>query len=581
MAKSEMDKGVDDIPLTLIEEAAKAYEEVSVRVTRRNDRGQLATVYNNVLFKTVKLAEIDAWLQGMAGGGRFRIECRDPKNKTHYALTPFHVNVEGPPRPPRYLGTPTDMTPTYADETYNAAPGYPEAVQDGNEETPPMSNWLHGMHPSQRAGYMPRERPAPGATVASDQLALKQYQEHKAETARLIAKLESAVERQTEENRRLMDQLNQERERAREERHKVELEMLREQMKLLGERKPEAPKENELLKVAAALAPFAPVLSAMVTSREASASKGLEVQQAGLSTLMQATLQQANKPDPVSTMLTTLGPVVIPLFKEMLDAKSPKAQAELFNSMVENNLNTVAMMAQLIEAFGNQGGDEPWWMAPIKEALGGVVGMTEAYMQGKGGLPGQQTPSLSGVPQAAFANPPAKAVAAQTASTYTTQDAPSVEAPEVEAELVPSSNGNGQSAAASKMEAELNPTFKQKMLLGMLPTEFQTPEWRAIVIGLLNQSDPEQIASLIASHIEHQIDFGLVPVLLAGVDDDPVTVLTRLLSALPIYRENKEYVDTVIYHVATLLIDDEYVEPVEPEHVVAASLDQQPPPAAS
>jgi hypothetical protein len=578
-------KTIDDIPLDLIQEAAKNYETVAVRITRRNDRGQLATVYNNVQMETMKLAEIDNWLRERAGGGRFRIEVKDPRNSTQYVMKAFHVMVEGPPHPPRYLDGPTDQ-PGQADYPMGPAfGGTPVTNQFQPGVNGPSQAWIDGLHPSQRAAYMQhRERPAPGATVASDQLALKQYQEHKAETARQIAKLESMVERQADDNRRLQEQLASERDRAREERHKVELEMLREQMKLIGERKPEPAKELDIVKIAATLAPFAPVLSAMVTSRETAASKGLEVQQQGLSTLMQATLSQANKPDAVSTMLTQLGPVVIPLLKDMMDAKSPKAQAELFNSMVENNLNTVAMMAQLIEAFGSQGGDEPWWMAPIKEALGGVVGMTEAYMQGKGGLPGQQLPPGAAMPQM---GPPAQAPAAfkqglagAQPSMYTTvptqetivqNEDGSIEA---EAEVIPS---NGQSEAASEMEASLNPSVQQKMMLKLLPAEFQTPEWRAIVVGLLNQNPAEPLAELIARHIEHLIDFGMLPMALASVQDDPVTTLSTMMQPLPVYQQNQAYIDDVIYRIAQQLIDDEYVEPVTP---APPDHDQPAPPAA-
>ena len=91
----------------------------------------------------------------------------------------------------------------------------------------------------------------------------------------------------------------------------------------------------------------------MITANRDATAKSLEVQQQGLQSLMQATLSQTNKTSDLEKMITTIGPLVMPLISENMKSRGPEAQAGLFQAMAENNLNSVAMMAQLIEAFAS------------------------------------------------------------------------------------------------------------------------------------------------------------------------------------------------------------------------------------
>ena len=323
---------LEEMPVADLRDAMANYERVSLKVTRRNEKGQIATVYSDVNMTLNELLDLDGWLKSNAGGGRFRIEVRDPQDKSKYVIPPFNVGVEGPPRPPRFLGNPAHMggvpTPRYDNpgavmNPYNpnggpTQPGY-AAIQHtpfhGHQDPyqPPPPRWLAGVHPSQRGGYLPpsmrnnaNAMPAPGATVASDALAIRQLEEQKAEARAQIAKLEEQNKSLQEKLDRMLDEMKSERERAREERHRLEMEQLRKEMELNRTQRAPQTDTNWL----AALAPFAPVLTGMFQSRDNAASKSLEVQQAGLKTLMEATLAQSNKPDKSMEMFTN---VIMPM----------------------------------------------------------------------------------------------------------------------------------------------------------------------------------------------------------------------------------------------------------------------------
>jgi len=611
-------KTLEEIPLDSIRDAMANYEQVNIRVTRRNDRGQIATVYGDVIRETAELADIDEWLRSNAGGGRFRIEARDPNDKTRYVLPPFHVTVEGPPRPPRFLGHPSEAAagpgaygpsgayPPVGMESQHMSyqgPKPPASYQqpqpfyghpDPHDAPPPA--WLSGVHPSLRSGYVfPRSNPmgeaprAPSATIASDALALRQLEQQRGEAQAQIAKLEAQNHALQEKLDRMLDELKAERERAREERHRLELDALKKEM--LSTRKPDDA-GADWTKIAAAMAPFAPVLAAMVQSREQSSSKALELQQAGLQSLMQATLTQANKPNG----LTELMPVVLPMLKELMEAKSPKAQAELYNSMVENNLNSVAMMAQLVEAFASSGKEEPWYLPMIRETLNGVVGMTEAYMQGKG-LPGQRGEELrqlaapqQAAPQHANAQRAAPVQQATRApqlghATYSTFDdaepapAPTpaaqqqqprvsvrrqpvavpppepVQAPQVVASAPEDALDAGSEDEdegpedLAAIERELRETAKpsHRMLLTMLPADYQTLEWRIILLRMhAADEDAEDIAETLAGYLTELHGAGALPESLADLPQDPARALDRVFSFLPVQREAPEYAAAVI-----------------------------------
>ena len=375
-------------------------------------------------------------------------------------------------------------------------------------------------------------QPAPGATIASDQALQRQLQDERAQKEKQIAKLEEQNKHLLDRLDRLADELKEERASAREERHRLEMAAMRREMTSIAQKPPtKSPVESM-----AAFAPFVPVLVSMIESRASSSTQGLQLQQEGLQSLMTATLQQANKPDATSEMMKTILPLALPFLQNMMEAKSPKAQAELFNSMVENNLNSVAMMAQLIEAFAANGQDEPWWLPAIRETLGGVVGLSQAYIQGKG-LPGQ--PPDANV----LLNPGSQSVPPQTnapgATSYGVYEAPPADA--IEAQV--GSNGSQPAQSAQPIHAPMagsharkavnEVTPLQQVMLDALPPDFATPEWRVIVLRLHQSEDVEELATLISSHLENCMNFGLLPEQMQDIRTNPIEALVQCLGPLP------------------------------------------------
>lgn len=521
-------------------EILKKYDRVSLKIKRRNDKGQLATVHGSLLWYTANLPDLDQWLNNYSGGGRYTVYLFDPDNRSISAAPPYHITIDGAPKPPVHLGAKPTATPQASRGTTV------QQVQDPN--APPPQPWARGLSQEDRAGWDREARrtmgsPAPGATVSSDQLAMSQVADLKAELAKLRAEHKATSLAAETENRRIKEQLEAERERAREDRHRAEMELLKQQIASASA----VPKDQQagIEKIAAALAPFAGVFSAMITAKESSAAKGLELQQQGLQGLMQATLQQASKPDPFQEMLRSLAgaaPAIIPLVQgftqNVLEARSPKAQAELFNSMVESNFNTVALTAQLVEALAGGGEDEPKWLPVIRELLGGVMNMSEAYMKSPGGLPGQPPPP----PRPVMAPP-------QTAnlSGYTTIDAEGSDITQHP------QNGAGAATPAPTQHPQLG------LVLNALPPEFKTPEWQKIIVGLHTSPMPDNLADLITRHLEHLMSFDLLPPALADFTIDPHTALSRCLGPLPIAKNDPQALQVIHMTVINQLEEDGYL----------------------
>ena len=555
---------VEDIPLDQINDLAKSVEEVSIRLCRRNERGQVATVYNGIRVRTLDLAKIDDWAREMSGGGRYRCEVKDTLDTNRYVMSPFWFNVEGPPRPPRFLGSPADFTPGQTSHAQNGAsmpqPYYPPAQGYGAPApqpqpapsaayAPPPSPWAQGLAPEQRGGYEPQPyyaaRPiappahltahlGPGASTSSDEVALRQVADLKGELGALRAESKAMLAKLGDENARLREQLA-ERERAVEaERHRAELSALTARIEAMQQiqSRPQPEAKSSVTDWAPLAAAVAPVFGAWISAQSQASAKSLEVQQQGLQSLMQATLGQASKTSDVEKLITTLGPLVMPLISENMKSRGPEAQAGLFQAMAENNLNSVAMMAQLIEAFASAGGkEEPWYLPMIKEALGGVVQVAQAYTQQPGGLPGQQPipPRPSG-----------------TLAAYSTLESEPVEP--------------AQSTAIAKRPAPQQPKVPQnlEMLFSLLPGDFQTNEWRAILRGLHAEPAPaaDKLAAMLTSHLEHLVTFDMVPALLSQVREHPRPTLEALLEKLPVARSNPAYAKQVLDLTLAYLAED-------------------------
>jgi hypothetical protein len=225
-----------EIPWEEIAEIASKYDTVVMRVQRRNGRGQLQTLGASINMESAKLPELEDWLQSFAGGGDYEIEIKDPNNSIQVLTPRFKAPIAGAARPPRYLGNAEDQ---YAVNPYGQPQPPAQPPQSGNGFHAPAGPWAQNLHPQQRVHYQGRVgggRPAPGATIASDQAVLAQHAEYKAETAKTIAKLEASVDKLIADNKRKDEALAREREMAREERHKSELQRIEQMMQVMMER---------------------------------------------------------------------------------------------------------------------------------------------------------------------------------------------------------------------------------------------------------------------------------------------------------------------------------------------------------
>lgn len=570
---------IEGIPYEAINEAKKSYENVKVRVARRNDKGQLGTVYGSIVRTLDELFEIDAWLANMAGGGEYRIEARDPNNPATWVVPPFKVKVEGAPHKPKFLGSPTGFAP---DQSTGGGPG----MFDPNNQPPPPP-WLAGMHPAMQQYYggydrytpprMPRSSQlAPGATMASDQVAMRELSETKAALAETRAELKAFVDKHDTETQRLRDQLADERERAREARHQAEMKLMMERIEM-AEKARQAPAAEPQQSAIERFAWLAPVLVAWLESNGNKDAKAIEMQQNGMKTLLEASLQQSNRADPGMEMMKS---VVMPMMLKQMEAKSPKALAELYNATTENNLNSVAMMAQLIEAFAANQENEPWWLPMVKETMNGAMGITEHIMNSQRPEPPRMQPGAP--PPQQMAAPPQ----APQEAVYKTETAqPPAPAPQATED---------QSRPQNVQEA---------LMLGMLPPDFQTKPWKRIVLALHKDTNLERVVNTVTQHLEHLIEFDDLPQLLADLVDYPEEALQRVLQPMPAFQQRRDFVEAVYSNVLLALREDGYIvldveqeteqeqrgehppdietDPAPPEEETVAEVVQEPAPAAA
>lgn len=517
---------IDGLPeASEVHELMKSYETVNLRVQRRNDKGHLATVLSSQIIPTKDLLDFDSWVMAQAGGGDYVVYVRPPHDSAVQLLR-FTCRVEGAPLPPQArLGRPV------AGGEFGSSTG-------SGPQRDPASAWAEGiMDPEKRAAYLGQ---SPG-TIPSDQLAMRELAETKAALAKIQERHEQ--ERKEAERYRIEAEKRYEQQRldAQEAKHKAELEMLRSTMSAsqaetkamlaaLRETKPEPRDMSALIQgVAAVAAAIAPVLATFISSSRESSSKSLEVQQQGLATLMNAALAQANKPDPTMEMFKTIGPLIIPLVQNMMDQKSPSAQAALFSAVSENQLNSVAMMAQLIESFAGNDKEEPWWLPMMRETLAGAVSVGQAMMEGNRPQVGGGENAYAGqfaVPSDTF----------ETASTYN-EEPPRAPAPQPPQ---PAPQPQPQVVPQPQPKAKTN---EAKTALGglmqLLPAEFKTPEWRHLLTEMHDETaDMGEVAELFAEHIIHCLRFDMLPEVFDGVLEDPERVLTSIMNVMPLMKRH-------------------------------------------
>lgn len=538
------------IPLPQIQEAREIYPSLPVKISRRNTRGHLAVIGTYDKSPT-ELADIDMWIKEMWGGGRFRVEPRNPEDPTQYAtpIPPFEVEVDGPMKAPNYSpgggGGPSIAGNGMHEQSAFAPAGSPYGM--GGPMMPP--SMPHAHMPSQGNRVDPRSLPAfvrnmepihqqayaqqmglvmpeqgaytqPVMKFTPDQLMKEELDraqgtlererrereiERKLAAKQLEDTRREAEQRHVETQRRLeqieragMEERMKERERANER----ELAALRAEMVANQNRKP----AFDPTLVGTVLTAIAPVITAVVTSGRDAQNRTMELQSKGVADLMQATLARSDK-NPLLDTLKTAVPLLAPFLKDWWDSKSPRAQADLVATMAENQLTSIGMMARLVNDFSaNMGSDgaPPWWLPVVQETMRGVTQAAEKLTQ----------TSKAAVPQVVSAPPQA----AQNAQPQ-------------------------QQQQQSNPFAALNGAQIAQLIMSdaRLPQGFKTREWLQILTSVHDRKAVPEVASVIALHIRALDD--KLPEGLTGLwdTDRPQDVLLQLFAALPIAQIDPQY----------------------------------------
>jgi hypothetical protein len=554
------------LPDEALKEAATKFTRVAVRILRRNPKGQLASLFTGE--KALDdLWTLDGWLSGWTGGGEYRIEVRDPAEPSgDYVIPPFTLLIEGRQRPANYAGSahepPTTAFTPFAPDPYHGAvalppQGGPMPMAPGglppehphSNHAPPLQPWALGLPPEERIDFerhrmyrYPQQRLPPGATMASDELALKELAQTQAQNAKLQAQLEATLAK-----------LDEAKADAREAMHRADIAALTAKIEAMSAAPKEAPKPAgpfglDPQTAVALVTGLAPVFIALVQGRASSAESATKMQFEATTSLMNATLSQANRESSLEKLLPVLAPLALPLIQNMLSHKDPEKQAALYEAMANNNLNSISMMAQLVEGMAQMtsGGEEKWWVGVLRETLGGVVQMTEKYMTTGGGLPGQQpspqlpqpTGHMTAAPMYRRDTPPAPTATAQT------REVPK----EVQA------------------------------LFAFLPTEYRTPEW-TYVLQTLHYEPPVPAmaaAEALAAQIETLAENHALPEAFQGFFEHPREVLESILERLPVSVRRPAWATEVLELTLRHLVTDNYlsaeatgVEPFEAEPEIA------------
>lgn len=552
MSKQQQRSSRFEIPTEEIADLQKSYERVNIKVSRRNHKGHLAHVWSGEK-ATDEVLTIDQWLRILAGGGDYTIEVRNPSTMQKL-LEPFVAVVEGQPRPPAFAGSlPEQQMPAGAPPhlTVGPPPAFlggppsspfaPPPAEGGSPMSappyqPPLPPWAAGLAPWDQGGYAgyremrypPRFAGANGGTVPSDQLALKQVADLKAENAKLAEKLEGFMSRYESDTGRLRDENATLRAELLAKQSNAELAALKAELQAMRE-KPAA-KPVDWAGVAGIAAALAPVAAAFIQSNAERSSLALRAQQEGTQQLIQATLGQANKDSGVKELLTTLLPLAIPLLTNMMEQKSPEKQAALYEALANSQLNTVSMMAQLVEATAaSQGPEPPWWLPAVQGVLQDGLKIFNQYVQTPGGLPGQK-PAPAPVQQLPAPQQAKSAANVVTAQPKPTDDdsVPRVVAPELEA-MIP----------------HLPADFQNEQWVGFLRALHASPSYTPKYLG-------EGLAEVLLLYVDQGVEF---PGQLQGVLDAPQEKLSELVRYLPITQARPEFVQHVVTYAVEALTE--------------------------
>ena len=524
------------VPTEKIEESLTKWESVYVKLFRRVAGGKLSALGPRHM-SPHELTKIEEYLGEMAGGGKFRVEPRNPENLLEYAdpIPPFEVEIEGRPKPAtpaehglRGIGGgisamegPQQMLwgqPGYG--PYNAPmaeQAYPQAPGQAN-----LPGWMRQMPPAMAAGFAGQQQPhkvlnmmgetgtsyaqAPSAMYSSDYLGVQQLNYTREQLTKERVERENDRKEWDRRFEMMQESMNASKEEARAAREKAERDRLEAKLEAMTQAQNAKPAISAETWVGIATA-VAPVLTAVVSSGQARAAvqtdaqtKAVELQMNGMQSLLSASQNKTSDVEGIVKTVAGLAPMITPFITKMAENKSPGAQADLFSTLAENNLTTLTTMGQFLQAMMEANGNDPWWRPMIESAIESVqqVGAQMAVQAGSRPAPQAQA---DGAP-AASPKPP-MSQGAMLAST-----------------IVNSSQ---------------------------FPPELKTGAWFQAIAAMHDQVEPQQIADHIAQHVVELANADALPDLLDGImGAEPRPVLEQLMNPMPIAKQNPQYADQII-----------------------------------
>lgn len=432
-----------------------------------------------------------------------------------------------PGMPPVYEAMQQGPQPQYNGQGQMLAPP-PELV-------PP---WLKGFSPAVQWNHIMTERREKAVAMAPNDAGpwvhheIRQSGDLKANLAAANTRIEAMQRSFDEKLEAIRQQSVVELERAKEEKaraereaerahHAAEMKALETRMAALAERKPAV----DLPAIAMALAPFAPVAAAWLTSGNETRKVERESETRLLTTMF--TANASKKEAGLTEMVTAVAPIVAPFLLKMLEMRGPQAQAEVHAIEHEQRMMQLKMFADMIQATSPE--PEPAW----KGIIDGVMGMFATTMQQRQLLAGN-APRVMG-PGAA---PPAP----------TQQQSP------VDKVLADMRMQDAEAAADVELVFQRLP-----QAMG-----FHTHEWLVILFNLHARNDLSELVPMLCDHLVHCAGYGLLPQPLAEVFDKPQETLETVLGMLPIAKKDPDYIRQVITQAAQALADVEREEE-EPE----------------
>jgi hypothetical protein len=583
---------VADIPIEKIKEAVeRGINEVQIRVQRRNHRGQLQTLVTQWRVATPELVDLEGQLARMAGGGQYRVECMSLVDPLDQVIPAFQINIEGPPRPidtqaaagamsqPAPVGIPAHG----GGSMFNSFPQLPQipGVFVGQQSPGPMplagpvgappmysapqgvpgaTGWAAGLHALDQHAYL---RPSlagevhlpPGASLASDQIALKQVADLKAELAEakaqreaVMAKLEAERESHTDEVKKIFARIEKSEAEAKDREHKLQLEMMEKrftaQLEKLSVEK--AQKRDSIADYAPVMAALAPVLTAMLTSGRDVTAKAAESQAALMQTFITTNAQKKDS----STLETikVLAPILAPMALKMMESRGPDAQSKAYEVLADSNMQQMAMMAQFIQTMAASQGDQSPWVPFLQQAAGGIMETIGAYMESKKQAQ-QQPPRLihQGHAQPLPAPRPEAQQQVQGVA-YSTEEAPT------------DTNAEATSADTKPSKPDATQVTNLIMANPAVPAQYKTNDWAAVIYAV---HDLQPIKNTVAAYLAQleRVSPNFPPGL-TDVAENPAGATRRLLEALPVWRYAPAYVNQFVIAVEREVMgeDDAVVE---------------------